>query len=644
MIARLAAAFFAFLALTGAAAAQDTDERITSYASDITIARNGALTVTETIAVIANDEDIKHGIFRDFPTTYTDKLGRRVRVGFAVTGVTMDGAKEQYDLEGIEDGQRIKIGDPDLELTPGPHVFTITYATTRQIGFFDKYDELYWNVTGNFWQFAIDHAEATVHLPNGAHIVQSAFYTGAAGSKDQNATSTVVSDDTIHFATTTPLGPQEGLTIAVGFNKGAVLPPTAAELHDQFIRDNASLIAAGAGFALLLIYFGATWFEFGRDPTRGAIIPLFAPPADISPAAARYIHRMAYDRKSYAASLVDMAVKGYLTISMADDTYTLTRTGKSEADCDLAHGEAAIAGKLFDGPNDSIEMQQDNHSEIAASITALKSSLKNEYERNYFVTNQHWFWGGLAILAITTGATALLSEDFGISFGLLFWLSGWSFGTFFIVHRAYDAWLSVIAGPGSRILNAFGALFTTAFALPFVGGWCVGAWFASQGMSPIADGLLMAGGIAAYVFYHLLKAPTLAGAKIIDQLDGFRLFLNTAEKNRLEILNPPDVTPALFEKFLPYAMALDCENSWSKKFEAEASRAGQTTSGTGGYIPIWYSGAGFGNFGAAGFAAGLGALLAASAASASTAPGSSSGSGGGGFSGGGGGGGGGGGW
>ena len=71
------------------------------------------MTVTETIAVIANDEDIKHGILRDFPTTYTDKLGRRVRVGFAVTGVTMYGAKEQADLEGIEDGQRIKIGDPD---------------------------------------------------------------------------------------------------------------------------------------------------------------------------------------------------------------------------------------------------------------------------------------------------------------------------------------------------------------------------------------------------------------------------------------------------------------------------------------------------------------------------------------------------
>jgi hypothetical protein len=642
--ARLAVFAAALLALAGTALAQDDSERITSYSSDITVARNGALTVTETIAVIAADEHITHGIFRDFPTTYTDKLGRRVRVGFDVLGVTRDGHKEPYDLDGIDDGERIKIGDADIDLTPGAHIYTITYATDRQIGFFNGYDELYWNVTGNLWAFPIDHADATIHLPANARILKNSYYTGALGARDQNAASTIVSDNTIHFATTAPLGTQEGLTVAVGFTKGAVLPPTPEQLHDQFIRDNASLIAAAAGLLLLLVYFGATWFEFGRDPRRGTIVPLFAPPADFSPAAARYVHRMAYDRKSYAASLIDMAVKGYLTVSQASDTYTLTRTGKSEDECGLAHGETAIAAKLFDGPNDSIEMTQDNHSDIAASISALQTSLKNEYERNYFVTNLHWFFGGLAILAITTIATALLSEDSGAAFGILFWLSGWSIGTFFLVHRAYDAWVGVIAGPGSRILNALGALFMTAFAIPFVGGWLFGAYMVSASMAPAAGVALMAGGIAAYVFYHLLKAPTLAGAKILDQLDGFRLFLDTAEKDRLEILNPPNVTPALFEKFLPYAIALDCENSWSKKFETEAARAGTSTGGSGGYTPLWYSGGNFGSFGAAGFAAGLGASLAASTASAATAPGSSSGSDGGGFSGGGGGGGGGGGW
>jgi uncharacterized membrane protein YgcG len=644
--ARFAAlAALTLLILTGSAAADsDTYERITNYASDISIARSGQITVTETITVVAADDEIKHGIFRDFPTSYRDHLGRVVHIDFSVLGVTRDGQPTPYTVESISDGQRIKIGDADTDLTPGTYTYAITYVADREIGFFDKYDELYWNVTGTQWKFAIEHAEATIHLPPGAHIVQSAFYTGDEGSKDQNATSNIVSDDTIHFTTTTQLTEMQGLTVAVGFSKGAVIAPTARQLRDQFIRDNASLIASIAGFLFLLLYFGVTWLEFGRDPAHGTIVPLFAPPDGLSPAAVRYIHRMAYDRKSYSASLINMAVKGYLIISEASGAYTLTRTGKSEAECGLAHGEVAIANKLFDGVNDSIEMKQENHSDIAASITALKTSLKSEYETSYFVTNQHWFFGGLAILAITTIATAFLSEDVGTVGGMMFWLSGWSLGTAFLVHRAWDSWGMVINGPGSRFLNAIQAIFITAFALPFVGGWLFGAYMMREGISPIAGGLLLLGGILAYVFYHLLKAPTLIGAKARDQMEGFRLFLAATEKDRLEVLNPPNITPALFEKFLPYAIALDCENRWSKKFEAEAAHAADGASGGSTYVPIWWSGSNFGSVGAAGFASGLGASLAASAASASTAPGSSSGSGGGGFSGGGGGGGGGGGW
>jgi uncharacterized membrane protein YgcG len=649
LTARLAAFLAALLILASPARAIDTYERITDYRSDVTVARNGTLTVVETIKVVVADDEINHGIFRDFPTTYTDKLGNRVHVDFSVLSVTRDGSPEPFDVDSIDDGQRIKIGDPDKTLEPGVYTYAITYTTDRQIGFFDKYDELYWNATGNFWQFPIEHAEATIHLPPGAHIIQDSFYTGGEGSTATDAKADVVSDDTIHFVTTGQLAPHEGLTIAVGFSKGIIPPPTPQEKRANFIRDNGSLIAALMGLAVLLVYFGVTWFEFGRDPRRGTIVPLFAPPDGLSPAAVSYIHRMKYDRKAYAATLVDLAVKGYATMSQSNSTYTLTRTGKSPGECGLAPAEAAVANALFDGdnPNDSIVMKQENHSQIAASIAALKTALKNQYEVNYFVTNSHWFYGGLAILAITTIAAALMSESTGASFGILFWLSGWSVGTAFIVHRAWETWVDVVEveGAGTRILNTIQALFTTAFALPFVGGWFFGAYMVGKGTTPLTGVVLIAAGIASFVFYHLLKAPTLAGAKARDQVDGFKLFLTMTEKDRLEVLNPPNVTPALFEKFLPYAIALECENRWSKKFEAEAARAGLTPdSGGAYYTPLWYSGSGFGSLGAAGFASGLGASLASEAASASSTPGSSSGSGGGGFSGGGGGGGGGGGW
>ena len=639
--AALLAALLAFTAT--AAAAQDESERITNYASDVIVAKNGALTVTETIAVVAEGINIRHGIYRDFPTTYTDKFGRHVHVGFAVVSVSRDGHDEPYDLENIDSGQRIKIGDADTLVDPGPHTYTIIYTTNRQIGFYDKYDEIYWNVTGNFWQFPIEHAQAIVHLPLGAHVVQTAYYTGAAGSRDQNASSSMLTDNSIRFDTTAPLDINQGLTIAVGFSKGAVLPPSAAELRANFIRDNASSVVAVAGLFFLLIYFSVTWYSFGRDPARGTIIPLFSPPKDFSPAAVRYVHKMAYDRKAFAASLIDMAVKGYMKISEEHGDYTLTRIGKGEQAASLDSGERAMAGRLFSG-GDKLELKQANHSNIATAISHLQSSLKTEYEKNYFVTNLHWFIGGVAILGVTALAAALLSEDSGASGFMLLWLSGWSVGTAVLAHRAWDAWATVIYGPGSRFLNFFGALFMTVFAVPFVGGLIAVLFIFGGSISLPASFALMLGGIAAYVFYHLLKAPTLMGAKIRDQIDGFRIFLNTAEKDRLEKLHPPNVTPEVFEKFLPYAIALDCENQWSKKFEAEAAAAGTVPNSGAYYTPIWYSGNSFSRLGAAGFTSAIGASLASSAAAAATTPGSSSGSGGGGFSGGGGGGGGGGGW
>jgi uncharacterized membrane protein YgcG len=621
------------------------EERITDYSSDITVAQTGALTVTETISVIAEGDEIRHGIFREFPTVYKDKTGRTVHVGFDVLSATRDGHAEPYSVDSIDSGERVKIGDPDVLVESGPHTYTLTYATDRQIGFFADQDELYWNATGNFWDFPIDHAEATIKLPTGATIKKSAFYTGVVGSTASDASAEQIDDHTIKFATTHSLGMKEGLTVAVGFSKGAVLPPTKAELREQFIRDNAGAVVAMAGVVILLIYFMVAWWTHGRDPRRGTVIPLFAPPKDFSPAAVRFVHRMAYDRKSYSASLVDMAVKGYLKISEADGTYTLTRLGKGEGEAGLAHGEVAIANKLFSSRHGLIELKQENHTDIAASITALKDSLKNEYERVYFVTNSAWFFGGLAILGVTAIATALLCDDAATAAFMLLWLSGWSIGTAFLLHRVYDGWMSVIAGPGSRIVNIFGALFLTIFAIPFTGGLIFGIFMLAQAIAPLATLSLVTAGFASYLFYHLLKAPTLAGARIFDEVDGFKMFLVTAEKARLEALNPPQVTPEVFERFLPYAIALDCENQWSKKFEAEAAAAGMSpNSGYNSYTPLWYSGSSFSRLGAAGFSAALGASMASAAASASTAPGSSSGSGGGGFSGGGGGGGGGGGW
>jgi len=130
------------------------------------------------------------------------------------------------------------------------------------------------------------------------------------------------------------------------------------------------------------------------------------------------------------------------------------------------------------------------------------------------------------------------------------------------------------------------------------------------------------------------------GRRVMDRIEGFKLYLSVAEQARLEALHPPDQTPELFEKYLPYAIALDVENEWGDQFAGLLARAGQG----GEYRPRWYSGHSFHSHDIGGFGSSLGSSFSSAISSSSSAPGSSSGGGGGGSSGGGGGGGGGGGW
>ncbi len=632
------AALCVFLALPRFAIAQ---ERITSFESDISIAPNGLVTVRETISVDAENNRIEHGIFRDFPTVYRDRAGDRVRVPFDVAEVQRDGRPEPYTVETIPNGKRVRIGSANVTVRRGGHTYLIVYRTNRQIGFFDGYDEFYWNVTGNGWDFRIDRASAVIRLPPGAAVKQYDLYTGPQGAQGKAARA-FVEGGTISFFTTASLAPHEGLTVAVGFTKGVIAPPTSADNLRNFLLDNAPTLVSLIGLAGIGVYYFFAWLNFGRDPRRGVIVPLFAPPKNFSAAAVRFVDRMGYDRKTFAAALIAMAVKGYLRISETYGDYTLTRTGKSEDQATLQSTESAVARALFDVRN-TIELKNTNHTIVSRAISALSGALKREDEGVYFVTNAGWFFGGLIILVASGVAAMVLSDDPLPAGFILIWLAVWTAGTSHFLLQAFRAWSSVLYGPGSRILNFFGALFTTVFAAPFAAGLVFGTYILSRSFPVTTLIPLVAQGALAYLFYHLLKAPTLAGAKVRDEIAGFRMFLMTAEKDRLEVLHPPQVTPEVFEKFLPYAIALDAENAWSRKFEAEAARAGEAP-GQSSYTPAWYSGSSFDRLGTTGFASSLGSAVAGATAAAATAPGSSSGSGGGGSSGGGGGGGGGGGW
>ena len=160
-----AALALAFLMASGAASAQET---ITAFHADIALSGDGGMLVTETIDAVSAGDRIKRGLYRDIPLTSVDADGRLQRVDFSLVSVRRDGESEPWHSQSIPNGVRIFTGDADVYLKNGPHRFAITYQTARQIRFFKDHDELYWNATGNGWDFPIGKASATVTLPSGA--------------------------------------------------------------------------------------------------------------------------------------------------------------------------------------------------------------------------------------------------------------------------------------------------------------------------------------------------------------------------------------------------------------------------------------------------------------------------------------------
>jgi uncharacterized membrane protein YgcG len=624
-IRRSALALALLIAATAPAAAV---ERVLLFVSDVVVEKNGDLTVTETIRVQAEGDKIRRGIQRDFPTTYTRNDGTRVVVGFDVASVRRDGAPENYTTESMANGVRVRIGQADRTLASGPHEYVIRYRTTRQIGFYTDFDELYWNATGTGWTFAIDVAEARIQLPERVPFRQNAFYTGPQGARGRDAAVVAEEPGRIVFRTTRALPPQNGLTVAAAWQKGIVEPPGGARAASWWLYDNLAAAVAATGVILVVGFYLFAWLRVGRDPPRGTVIPLFGPPAGMSAAAVRYVDRMSFDNRCFTAAVIELGVNGRLRLVGTGANTVMERRDGGRP---IGAAEQAMETKLF-AAKPSLVLDQVNHEPLGKAKDALESALDGAYAGKLFAKNFGWSAFGFAASLVVVGLIVLAihltygggDREGGTLFGMLFPVVP-------IVLGAYLARAGWRRGAvlGSLLL-IFGVLVAALAAM--IGE--VVMWDSAGGPAAALPG------VAAYVLapfaalgFNWLKAPTKAGREVMDQIEGFKEYLGVAEEDRLEALNPPDKTPELFERFLPYAVALDVENTWAKRFAGVLAAA--AAGAAAGTASSWYHSDHDYSGDPVAFADHLGSELTSTIASASTPPGSSDSGGGGGSSGGG---------
>lgn len=634
-------------------------EFIHSFDSDAVLAKDGELTVTETIRVRAEHRAIRHGIYRDFPLVFRDAAGNLHEVPFSILGLSRDGRPEAYHTERLRNFIRIYAGAKDALVPYGDHTYVLRYRTGRQVRWFEGKPELNWNVTGNFWNFPIAAARYRLHLADNARPLRWTAYTGRLGARGIDWQGGIGADGVLTVVSTRVLRPGEGLTVVAELPAAAVDPPTAGTLLWYQLFDYRNWIFGGLGFLLVLGYYFAAWEKVGRDPKGGVIIPLFHPPAGISPALANYIRDWGFGRekwRAFTAAALSLAVRGLVRFNKSEEALTLEATGKQPPGgaASLPAGERAIFSWVNEMGAATIDKA---HGERVAKVgLAFTKNIEAESRNRYFRKNFGLVVVGLIMTALVIVGVfvfgGLSSDDIGLVIGLA--IAGFV-GTIIIAQLLRSAFgggatlnvllrtvvtLAVVLVMLSAGLNMLQGLFrgSARDALPMLR--------AAVAYYPFPLVLVTAFAALNGLFVYLMRAPTALGRPIMDQLKGFRLYLETAEADRLNMQGAPEITAERFEALLPYAVALDVEKPWAHAFAAALRRAHpEDADPMRHYRPGWVAGAG--TWSADDFSSGMASTVAGvSSAFASAVPASSgsSGFGGGGGSGGGGGGGGGGGW
>ncbi|MCI0469555.1 MAG: DUF2207 domain-containing protein [Nitrospirae bacterium] len=482
------------------------DFTINRFHSDISIHEDASFVVRETIAAEFHRQ--RHGIYREIPFRYRDDLGSTITTPLKVLAVK-DGAGKEWKYKTSRQGDvvNIKIGDAKKYVS-GVQTYIITYSVENAIFFFPGHDELYWNVTGNYWKAPIKEASATIALVSktSSSNLRGGCYTGVYGSRESKCGFKTY-DGTGEFISLKKLNVGEGFTIAFGWDKGIVKPPSSWKrfLWAINVRENWVFI-----FPLIsLITIIGLWHRRGRDPkVKEAVMVMYDPPKHegkfLTPAEVGAIVDEKLDPRDITSTIVGLGVKGYIKIEerikeglIFDSTDYYLKRAKGPDD-NLSRFETLLMGKIFSGSSEGIAVSEMKN-KFYKNIQPLKDAIYKELEsKRYFLKSPEkvrgaYIAGGIFVIILTTFLLVILSP--------------------------YSADKGILAG----ILS----------------------------------------GLPLFIFSKAMPAKTKAGSLAYMEILGFREFLNRAEKDRLVRM----ADKSLFSKFLPYAIALKVEDNWARAFE-----------------------------------------------------------------------------
>ncbi len=590
-IRRLVAALVCFAALIGFALPAAAEERINDYRINIHLQSSGILDVTEEMQITSEGLQIIHGIDRAIPLSFD---GHRSRSSLKVIEVERDGVGENFEVLETGPGAIIRIGSSDRTLSSGVHRYKIRYEIDRAISFSNEGSRFHWNANGTDGLFAIDALHVEITLPQGVTPLSADVHTGFRGQTGKDATSNIAGN-IARFTTTRPYAPGENSTIDLRLPNGAIQPPDSEQLREWWYRDygsaafGAAIVIVAAIIAMLLVLL------FGRNPPAGIIVPRWTLPEGVSPGTVNYVVSRNFKTgfwQGLSASVVALAVKGQVVIDKTADGVGLRKTSKNIDD--IPPGEAAILSHIPDAG--SLTLGKANAAETLTLGNHFESAVTSEIGETYYRSN-----AGIAVCFYLAFWVAWLVYDQKYTIGseyppfvplpLHFLLSIIPWALFF---KSVEEARKILFN-GNAIWHKY-LIVQVYFVLAVLSIYAaVEIMFVDDPTQ--RNSFLVACAVACIT--TLLSANigrmSRAGRDLMDSIAGLERYLTLVEKDRLALTAAPDLSPAHYERLLPFAIALGVERAWNRQFEiamAAASAAGHARD----YDPTWCPGSATGDF------------------------------------------------
>lgn len=587
-IGRLLAGLVCAIALLASPLPLQAEERINDYQVEIEVAEDGVLEVTEHIFITSQRDKIVHGIDREIPLAFIAADGHRARSYLTVLDVERDGEPENYEIIETNRGAVIRIGSSDIKLAAADHLYSIDYQINRVVSYSDEHDRLIWNVNGTEGRLPIDAFSVRVALPEGAEPLAVHVYTGYFGEHGKDAIVRKFGNE-ITFEATRPYAPGENMTIELLLPKGVIQPPDEETLSQWEYDDYASIISVAVTFAWSALLALFLWFLFGRDPRPGVIVPRWDSPGGISPGRVNYSFSRNFEPgfwTAFSASVIDLAVKGKVVLEDLEGGITVRRVSDEE-DSRLPTEQAVIL-EMLPPVGESFRFNRENAAETGKLGEAFSNAIVTEVGRKHYKPRR-WIWINFGLLMFLTLVVRESDFTVGVEYldGVLpsHWIA--AMAAWFFATKAVLKWRTLLfASPQTDAKARSSILLNLSIAAAIL---LVSVLIIYANAPVPRDNLLLVFMLMmlATLVWAFIGRFSRQGREVMDGIEGLRLYLELAEKDRMALADAPKMSPAHYETLLPYAVALGVEKAWSEHFETALAEA-HTTNTQGDYHPTWY--------------------------------------------------------